>query len=365
MGHTAARAGRRRGRVRAHLERCAPPGLCASGARCELPRTQARTTATRVWATSTRSTSRSRTCTTAGRSRACRGAWRGARGGVCGARSWGGVGRHDVSMQMIGQPARDIARHFVQRSVPPAHLPAESDRASQLELAPAHQGRARAHLAPAAADARSPQNHTRTMPFLLPPPEFQPGELTKMGLTGTCELQICRSTGPWSMGTPQKTEHSIQTAYLKCARAAQANARGLLTPGRSDPDVGPLRLHREPVLHHVVRARAPQSGTADRPARRTMVGDVKVENQIGDAIVERAIRAHREGTPWRCCIVIPLLPGFTFPVDHSDASAVGSRACPCRLFSTSSLDPDHSRVPEQVAVPRAALDLQPSPEGGS
>jgi hypothetical protein len=96
-----------------------------------------------------------------------------------------------------------------------------------------------------------------------------------------------------------------------------------------------------------------------------MVGDVKVENQIGDAIVERAIRAHREGTPWRCCIVIPLLPGFTFPVDHSDASAVGNRACPRRLFSSPSLDPDHSRVPEQVAVPRAALDLQPPPEGGS
>jgi phospholipase D1/2 len=55
------------------------------------------------------------------------------------------------------------------------------------------------------------------MAFLLPPPEFQPGELTNMGLTGTCELQICRSAGPWSLGTPQKVEHSIQTAYLKGA----------------------------------------------------------------------------------------------------------------------------------------------------
>lgn len=53
------------------------------------------------------------------------------------------------------------------------------------------------------------------MPFLLPPPEFRPGELTQMGLTGTCELQICRSAGPWSIGTPSRVEHSIQTAYLK------------------------------------------------------------------------------------------------------------------------------------------------------
>ena len=52
------------------------------------------------------------------------------------------------------------------------------------------------------------------------------------------------------------------------------------------------------------------------------MNDVKVENKIGDAIVHRIIRAYRDGTPWKCCIVIPLLPGFTFPVDHSDASAV-------------------------------------------
>jgi phospholipase D1/2 len=53
------------------------------------------------------------------------------------------------------------------------------------------------------------------MPFLLPPAEFKPGELTQMGLTGTCELQICRSAGPWSLGTLNKVEHSIQNAYLK------------------------------------------------------------------------------------------------------------------------------------------------------
>jgi phospholipase D1/2 len=53
------------------------------------------------------------------------------------------------------------------------------------------------------------------MPFLLPPPEFKPGELIAMGLTGTCEMQICRSAGPWSLGTSNRTEHSIQNAYLK------------------------------------------------------------------------------------------------------------------------------------------------------
>jgi phospholipase D1/2 len=60
--------------------------------------------------------------------------------------------------------------------------------------------------------------------------------------------------------------------------------------------------------------------------RSTVVGDIKVENRIGDALVHRIIRAHREGTPWKCCIMIPLLPGFAFPVDHNDASAVRSRS---------------------------------------
>ncbi|CCL98408.1 uncharacterized protein FIBRA_00405 [Fibroporia radiculosa] len=54
----------------------------------------------------------------------------------------------------------------------------------------------------------------------------------------------------------------------------------------------------------------------------TVVNEVKIENKIGDALVHRIIRAHREETPWKCCIVIPLIPGFAFPIDHSDASAI-------------------------------------------
>jgi phospholipase D1/2 len=88
---------------------------------------------------------------------------------------------HDVSMQVIGQPARDLARHFVQRW--------------NWLLRTKH--------------------HSKTMPFLLPPSDFTPAQLTNMGLTGTCEMQICRSAGPWSLGTPTRVEQSIQNAYLK------------------------------------------------------------------------------------------------------------------------------------------------------
>ncbi|KAF9267545.1 phospholipase D [Marasmius fiardii PR-910] len=161
---------------------------------------------------------------------------------------------HDVAMQVVGQPARDLARHFVQRW---NYL---------LRI----------------------KNHKRVMPFLLPPPEFKPGELTQMGLTGTCEMQICRSAGPWSLGTPARIEHSIQNAYLKAIQMSE----------------------------HFVYIENQFFITS------TVVNDIKIENNIGNALVHRIIRAHRDKAPWKCCIVIPLLPGFSFPVDSSDASAI-------------------------------------------
>lgn len=74
------------------------------------------------------------------------------------------------------------------------------------------------------------KNHSRVMPFLIPPSEFKHGELTQLGLTGTCELQICRSAGPWSLGTSDRVEHSIQNAYLKGMHAAPHISSIRLTP---------------------------------------------------------------------------------------------------------------------------------------
>ena len=59
------------------------------------------------------------------------------------------------------------------------------------------------------------KNHTRIMPFLLPPPDFTSLELNQKRITGTMEAQICRSASPWSIGTPKRIEHSIQNAYIK------------------------------------------------------------------------------------------------------------------------------------------------------
>lgn len=161
---------------------------------------------------------------------------------------------HDVGLQLVGQPARDLCRHFIQRWN------------FLLRI----------------------KNHSRQMPFLVPPPDFTPEELHKYGLTGTCEVQICRSAGPWSLGTSNKVEHSIQNAYLKSIQMSD----------------------------HFVYIENQFFVTS------TVMEGNKIENKIGEALVSRIIRAHREGTPWRAIIVIPLIPGFPMPIDHPDASSV-------------------------------------------
>lgn len=88
---------------------------------------------------------------------------------------------HDIAMQIVGQPARDLTRHFVQRW-------------NYLR--------------------RNRNRLTRPLPFLLPPPDFRDEDLEALGLTGTCEVQILRSASTWSLGTSH-TECSIHNAYIQ------------------------------------------------------------------------------------------------------------------------------------------------------
>ena len=161
---------------------------------------------------------------------------------------------HDVSMQLTGQPARDLARHFIQRwnyllrTKPPS----------------------------------------KPTPILLPPAEFTPAELESLNLNGTCEVQILRSCGPWSMGFREKTEESIQNAYLKCIEQSE---------------------HFVYIENQFFITSCECEGS-------------RIENAIGDALVNRIIRAHKEGTEWRAIILIPLMPGFQNTIDSPDGSSL-------------------------------------------
>lgn len=154
---------------------------------------------------------------------------------------------HDIGMQVVGQPARDLTRHFVQRW---NYILRQ----------------------------RKP---SRPTPFLLPPPDFAPGELEAMGLDGTCDVQMLRSACDWSIGTPGKVEHSIMNAYVKLIET-------------SDHFV---YIENQFFISSCV-----------------VDGD-RIRNHLGDAIVERAIRAYRNGEQWKCVVVIPLMPGFQNTVE--------------------------------------------------
>ncbi|KAK6530788.1 Phospholipase D1 [Arthrobotrys megalospora] len=162
---------------------------------------------------------------------------------------------HDISMQVVGQPARDLTRHFVQRW---NYLLRQ----------------------------RTP---SRPTPFLLPPPDFTQQEIESLGISGSCEVQMLRSACAWSTGTVDKNEHSILNAYLKAIETSDhlvyIENQFFITSGEL-PD-----------------------GT-------------KMENSIGDALVERIIRAHKNDEDWRAIIVLPLLPGFQSSVDQPDGSSV-------------------------------------------
>ncbi|KAF5026180.1 hypothetical protein F66182_1744 [Fusarium sp. NRRL 66182] len=160
---------------------------------------------------------------------------------------------HDVAMQVVGQPARDLTRHFVQRW-------------NYL---------------------RRGRKPTRPLPFLLPPPDANIDELQELGLTGTCEVQILRSATTWSLGI-EHTEHSIQNAYIKMIEESD----------------------------HFVYMENQFFITS------TEAYNTRIVNRIGDALVERIIRAHENDEDWRCVIVIPLMPGFQNTVDEQEGSSV-------------------------------------------
>ena len=161
---------------------------------------------------------------------------------------------HDIAMQIVGQPARDVGRHFVQRwnYILRSRIP------------------------------------TRPTPVLLPPPEYEEMELENLGMTGSCQVQILRSCSAWSIGTPGKTEHSIMNAYCHLIQTSQ---------------------HFVYIENQFFITSCTVEGTT-------------IHNKIGDALVERIIRAHEEDEHWGACIVIPLMPGFQNSVDSQDGTSI-------------------------------------------
>lgn len=160
---------------------------------------------------------------------------------------------HDIHMVTAGEAARDISRHFVQRW----NYLLRQKRPSRLT------------------------------PLLTPPPDTSNDFVEKLGLDGTCEIQIVRSAGDWSLGLKEH-EESIHTAYLKLIENSE----------------------------HLVYIENQFFVTS------CFIEGTEILNRVGDALVDRIIRAHKEGTAWKAIILIPLVPGFESLVDKPDGSSV-------------------------------------------
>ncbi|KAI9264119.1 hypothetical protein BDA99DRAFT_604576 [Phascolomyces articulosus] len=93
---------------------------------------------------------------------------------------------HDVHTGMVGPPARDVARHFIQRW----NFIKSSKHATEEEI-----------------------------PYLLPKGEMV-ATSDKTRFRGTCKVQIVRSSAQWSMGI-RDAEHSIYMAYMECIEKAK------------------------------------------------------------------------------------------------------------------------------------------------
>ncbi|WBW71606.1 phospholipase D, Pld1 [Schizosaccharomyces osmophilus] len=164
------------------------------------------------------------------------------------------MGWHDVSMSILGQPARDAARHFVQRW---NYL---------LEC----------------------KRPARKIPTLIPPVDFTNEQLIEKQLTGTCEVQLLRSAGLWSLGLADSVEQSIHNAYVKCIEKSE---------------------HFIYVENQFFITSTISDGTL-------------IENRVGDALVERIIRAYNNNERWKGVIIIPLLPGFQGQIDMQEGSSL-------------------------------------------
>uniref|UniRef100_A0A3B5MC67 Phospholipase n=1 Tax=Xiphophorus couchianus TaxID=32473 RepID=A0A3B5MC67_9TELE len=131
-----------------------------------------------------------------------------------------------------------------------------------------------------------PKYRSLSYPFLLPKSHSSADEL-KYQVPGcvNAKVQVLRSSTDWSAGIKYH-EESIHNAYVQVIAKSK---------------------------HYIYIENQFFISCADN---RT------VYNKIGDAIIERIIRAHKEGKKYRVYVVTPLLPGFEGDITTGGGNAI-------------------------------------------
>lgn len=131
-----------------------------------------------------------------------------------------------------------------------------------------------------------PKYRSLSYPYLLPKSHSSASELRyQVPESVTTKVQVLRSSADWSAGIKYH-EESIHTAYIQVIAKSK---------------------------HYIYIENQFFISCADN---RT------VYNKIGDAIIERIIRAHKEGKKYRVYVVTPLLPGFEGDITTGGGNAI-------------------------------------------
>nr|XP_012222142.1 PREDICTED: phospholipase D1 [Linepithema humile]XP_012222151.1 PREDICTED: phospholipase D1 [Linepithema humile] len=167
---------------------------------------------------------------------------------------------HDIGMLVQNAAARDVARHFIQRW-----------NAAKLEKA----------------------NPNPCYPYLLPKSykdckSYAPFIKDANKHNVTC--QVLRSVSSWSAGflDSDTVERSIQEAYIQAISKAERY----------------IYIENQ---FFITLASMETGG---------------VKNRIGETLLKRILRAHREGAVFRVFVVMPLLPGFEGEVGGPSGTAL-------------------------------------------
>ncbi|KAJ3482521.1 hypothetical protein NLI96_g6930 [Meripilus lineatus] len=188
---------------------------------------------------------------------------------------------HDVHMTLCGPVVLDLAQHFVERWNEIKKRKYRNDPRFDWLALPHN-----VDIAPDEAVARHPHRerwlamgrqfkerfHRNTHEPVYNE-EYEDPDSYKTPPHGTCRVQAVRSVSDWSHGV--LTERSIQTAY--CELIAQAE-------------------------HYIY--------IENQFFISSMDGKGPVKNTIAGALVDRILRAAREGDKFKVVVVIPEVPGF-------------------------------------------------------
>ncbi|XP_069847999.1 phospholipase D1 isoform X2 [Dipodomys merriami] len=131
-----------------------------------------------------------------------------------------------------------------------------------------------------------PKYRSLSYPFLLPKSQTTAHEL-RYQVPGAVHatVQLLRSAADWSAGIKYH-EESIHSAYISVIQSSK---------------------------HYIYIENQFFISCAD---------DKVVFNKVGDAIVQRILKAHRKGQRYRVYVVIPLLPGFEGDISTGGGSAL-------------------------------------------